>query len=155
MKSGFNNALRLRRKKPNHDLGAARRPPLGEREKMLGDRLHHALVLDLVAVAIVDVGDPALDVILNPVHRVAAEPQLGDRRAVRSPEIVRRHLLPDAEPPAYLAHLRVQLGAARKYISALAVADDLLCGARNPHAVIPPVLDAGPPRLRVQRAGKG
>src|SRR5215471_18184544 len=67
------------------------------------------LVLVAVLSSVVHVGDATLDVVLYPVHRVAAELQPRDRAAVAPPEVMRLDPVADAEPLADRAHDHIEV----------------------------------------------
>src|SRR5262245_57466527 len=86
---------------------------------------------------VVNVTNAALDMILNPVHGIAAEAERRDGRPMGAAQIVRRGTL-DLELGADLAHGGTKpLGIARaKHESGRTVADNLAHWCGQPYAMI-------------------
>src|SRR5262249_11618729 len=132
--------------------------PFRQCQYVVGHALHDPPVLHLVPVPVVHVGDPALAVVLDPVHRVAAEAEPGYGAAVGAPQVVRRDLVLYIEFLAYIAHREADVA---RRASALPGEDeagtrssyDRLHRLREPNAVGLPVLGAGPSNLWIRRAG--
>src|SRR5262249_59898718 len=111
----------------------------GKRHDPRRHRLHDVLILDRVAVAIVDVGGGVLLVVRDAVHRIAAKAQTSHPRKERPPQIMRRRPL-DLELGDDCAHRLIETAhrSSKNATRGVAIAqpgDDLSHRRAQPYAV--------------------